>query len=83
MIGLFYNTTIGHYFYRRMMQEQCNKPVAAKSAGIVGKWGATSFTSVRATADKTAVQHRPKKFFKSRAENSENTTTEEVPPTYH
>jgi hypothetical protein len=25
------------------------QPVAAKSAGIVGKWGATSFTSVRVT----------------------------------
>ena len=24
--------------FDRMMKEQCNKPVAAKSAGIVGRW---------------------------------------------
>jgi len=62
--------------FERMMQEQCNKPVAAKSAGIVGKWGATSFTSVRATSDKAAAGPKPKKFFKSRAENSENSGSE-------
>lgn len=66
--------------FERMMQEQCNKPVAAKSAGIVGKWGATSFTSVRATTEKQVATQRPNKFFKSRADNSENTTEGEIKP---
>ena len=43
--------------------------------GIVGKWGATSFTSVRTTSDNSnTAKPRQNKFFKSRAENSENTT---------
>jgi len=58
--------------FERMMQEQCNKPVAAKSAGIVGKWGATSFTSLRTSGEKASSVPKPKKFFKSRGENSEN-----------
>jgi len=61
--------------FDRMMKEQCNKPVAAKSAGIVGKWGATSFTSVR-TGDQPVPPPgvpRAKKFFKSRTqENSDS-----------
>jgi len=60
--------------FDRMMKEQCNKPVAAKSAGIVGKWGATSFTSIR-TGDQPPPQGAPrvKKFFKSRTqENSDS-----------
>ena len=57
--------------FDRMMKEQCNKPVAAKSAGIVGKWGATSFTSVRGNADQnTGDRPKVKKFFKSRTENA-------------
>ena len=60
--------------FDRMMKEQCNKPVAAKSAGIVGKWGVTSFKSVRATTDSSSSGSAPaapkvKKFFKSRTEN--------------
>ena len=58
--------------FDRMMKEQCNKPVAAKSAGIVGKWGVTSFKSVRAAADTSSSGSAPpkvKKFFKSRTEN--------------
>ena len=58
--------------FDRMMKEQCNKPVAAKSAGIVGKWGVTSFKSVRATSDTSSSGSAPpkvKKFFKSRTEN--------------
>ena len=58
--------------FDRMMKEQCNKPVAAKSAGIVGKWGVTSFKSVRATTDTSSSGSAPpkvKKFFKSRTEN--------------
>ena len=60
--------------FDRMMKEQCNKPVAAKSAGIVGKWGVTSFKSVRASSDTSSSSSAPptqkvKKFFKSRTEN--------------
>lgn len=29
--------------------ENSNKPTAAKSAGTIGKWGITSFTSIRST----------------------------------
>lgn len=29
-------------------KENTNRPVAARSAGTVGKWGVTSFTSMRA-----------------------------------
>lgn len=28
-------------------KENTNRPVAARSAGTVGKWGTTSFTSIR------------------------------------
>ena len=64
--------------FDRMMKEQCNKPVAAKSAGIVGKWGATSFTSVRSNTEQNTAAPKVKKFFKSRTENavvSESTVT--------
>ena len=44
---------------------------AAKSAGVVGKWGSASFTSMRgangADAGNSPAVARPKKFFKSRA----------------
>ena len=46
--------------FDKMMREQCNRPVAAKSAGIVGKWGVTSFKSVRATADTSSGAAPPK-----------------------
>lgn len=29
-------------------KENTNRPVAARSAGTIGKWGITSFTSIRA-----------------------------------
>lgn len=29
-------------------KENTNRPIAARSAGTVGKWGITSFTSIRA-----------------------------------
>lgn len=29
-------------------KENTNRPIAARSAGTVGKWGVTSFTSMRA-----------------------------------
>jgi len=60
--------------FDRMMKEQCNKPVAAKSAGIVGKWGATSFTSLRGNTDPAnAGVPKVKKFFKSRTDPSDST----------
>ena len=62
--------------FERMMKEQCNKPVAAKSAGIVGKWGATSFTSVRTNAEHNLEAPKVKKFFKSRTENSVSSSDE-------
>lgn len=31
-------------------KENTNRPVAARSAGTVGKWGITSFTSIRGPA---------------------------------
>jgi len=55
--------------FDRLMKEQCNRPVASKSAGIVGRWGQTSYTSLRtATGEKRDGENipRPKKFFKSR-----------------
>ena len=39
---------------------------ASKSAGIVGKWGATSFTSIRSASIPSEQVSRPKKFFKSK-----------------
>lgn len=30
-------------------KENTNRPIAARSAGTVGKWGTTSFTSIRTT----------------------------------
>lgn len=38
-------------------KENTNRPVAARSAGTVGKWGMTSFTSIRARP----VYGKPKK----------------------
>jgi len=59
--------------FDRMMKEQCNKPVAAKSAGIVGKWGATSFTSLRGSGDNpNPGVPKVKKFFKSRTDPSDS-----------
>ena len=65
--------------FERMMKEQCNKPVAAKSAGIVGKWGATSFTSVRGPADQSSGAPKVKKFFKSRTENVSSQEPDVIP----
>ncbi|XP_050548794.1 protein wings apart-like [Daktulosphaira vitifoliae] len=35
--------------FDKLLCENTNKPTAAKSAGTVGKWGVTSFTSIRST----------------------------------
>jgi len=59
--------------FDRMMKEQCNKPVAAKSAGIVGKWGATSFTSLRGSGEgPNPGVPKVKKFFKSRTDTTDS-----------
>jgi len=66
--------------FDRMMKEQCNKPVAAKSAGIVGKWGATSFTSLRGSNDPAnAGVPKVKKFFKSRTDPDATSETNADP----
>jgi hypothetical protein len=35
--------------FDKLFRENSNRPSAAKSAGTVGKWGITSFTSIRST----------------------------------
>ncbi|XP_051165404.1 protein wings apart-like isoform X2 [Leptopilina boulardi] len=40
---------IGSIQFDKLFRENSNRPSAAKSAGIVGKWGITSFTSIRST----------------------------------
>lgn len=35
--------------FDKLIQDSSNRPSAAKSAGTVGKWGTTSFTSIRST----------------------------------
>jgi len=35
--------------FDKLFKENSNRPSAAKSAGTVGKWGITSFTSIRST----------------------------------
>lgn len=63
--------------YERLLKQHCQKGVAAsKSAGVVGRWGSTSFTSLRTAhggpgggglpAPPRATPPAPKKFFKSR-----------------
>nr|CAD7406214.1 unnamed protein product [Timema poppensis] len=65
--------------FDKLFNENSNRPIAAKSAGTVGKWGVISCTSLRSTnynehdglhgskavPVKPAVA-KPKKFFKSR-----------------
>lgn len=74
------------FHFDNIFKENSNKPSAARSAATVGKWGITSFTSIRAVnglgresiekpapAEETAP--KPKKFFKSR-----NTDTPDQKP---
>lgn len=35
--------------FDKLLCENTNRPTAAKSSGTVGKWGVTSFTSIRST----------------------------------
>ncbi|XP_060527171.1 protein wings apart-like isoform X2 [Cylas formicarius] len=79
-----------------IFKENTNKPSAARSAATVGKWGITSFTSIRtlngrsdtesSAASAESAAPKPKKFFKSR--NSEppdlsSTPSAYSPPPYH
>ncbi|XP_029034909.2 protein wings apart-like [Osmia bicornis bicornis] len=41
--------TPGSIQFDKLFRENSNRPSAAKSAGTVGKWGITSFTSIRST----------------------------------
>nr|CAD7260925.1 unnamed protein product [Timema shepardi] len=65
--------------FDKLFNENSNRPIAAKSAGTVGKWGVISCTSLRSTnynehdglhgskaAPVKPAVAKPKKFFKSR-----------------
>jgi len=55
--------------FDRLLKKQCQKGVSAsKSAGVVGKWGSASFTSIRSASMLSSGSEvaRPKKFFKSK-----------------
>uniref|UniRef100_A0A1Y1KXN4 WAPL domain-containing protein n=1 Tax=Photinus pyralis TaxID=7054 RepID=A0A1Y1KXN4_PHOPY len=63
--------------FEKLLKENSNCPSAARSTGTIGKWGITSFTSIRKangllTGDEsekletTVNIPKPKKFFKSR-----------------
>ncbi|XP_056640282.1 protein wings apart-like isoform X1 [Diorhabda sublineata] len=72
------------FHFDNLFKENSNRPSAARSAATVGKWGITSFTSIRTvngiqndakSAADTAP--KPKKFFKSR-----NTEPPDLSPSY-
>lgn len=81
--GNYHNAS---FQFDNLFKENSNKPSAARSTGTVGKWGITSFTSIRAKNglaqenDKSngnivpepAAVPKPKKFFKSRNSDSES-----------
>ena len=55
---------------------------ATKSAGVVGKWGSASFTSLRASkpvgvSGSSPGVAKPKKFFKSRSANKDKEQEDE------
>lgn len=63
--------THANFHFDNLFKENSNKPSAARSAATVGKWGITSFTSIRTIATNNdvaaaAAAPKPKKFFKSR-----------------
>lgn len=66
-------TTHASIQFDKLFYENSNKPCAAKSAGTVGKWGITSFTSLRSTSftvgSTSPTSVKPKKFFKSRGDD--------------
>ncbi|XP_017775345.1 PREDICTED: protein wings apart-like [Nicrophorus vespilloides] len=79
--GNYHNAS---FQFDSLFKENSNRPSAARSTGTVGKWGITSFTSIRTinglshenekAAAAPVIQEtsvpKPKKFFKSR--NSDN-----------
>lgn len=60
--------THANFHFDNLFKENSNKPSAARSAATVGKWGITSFTSIRSIVSNNdaAAAPKPKKFFKSR-----------------
>ncbi|KAL7299425.1 hypothetical protein TKK_0007668 [Trichogramma kaykai] len=50
----------GNIQFEKLFRENSNRPSVSKSAGIVGKWGITSFTSIRSSNinDKPAGESR-------------------------
>lgn len=68
--------------FDKLLKENSNCPSAARSTGTIGKWGITSFTSIRKINGdeseklETSVNiPKPKKFFKSR-----NNDQQDSPP---
>lgn len=43
------------FHFDNLFKENSNKPSAARSAATVGKWGITSFTSIRTLNGKNAT----------------------------
>ncbi|KAJ8954985.1 hypothetical protein NQ318_000416 [Aromia moschata] len=69
--------THASFHFDNLFKENSNRPSAARSAATVGKWGITSFTSIRtlnglsrseneAATPAVDTTPKPKKFFKSR-----------------
>ncbi|XP_066246092.1 protein wings apart-like isoform X2 [Euwallacea similis] len=61
------------FHFDTLFKENSNRPSAARSAASVGKWGITSFTSIRTLNGRQEAESKgaesapkPKKFFKSR-----------------
>ncbi|XP_014289066.1 protein wings apart-like isoform X2 [Halyomorpha halys] len=76
-------TTHASIQFDKLFYENSNKPCAAKSAGTVGKWGITSFTSIRSTnftvGSTSPTSVKPKKFFKSRVDDDKPKATPPAP----
>ncbi|KAF5289501.1 hypothetical protein FQA39_LY15056 [Lamprigera yunnana] len=76
-----------HLQFDKLLKENSNCPSAARSTGTIGKWGVTSFTSIR-TMNGLSLGYdekpehsvsnipKPKKFFKSR--NTDQTDSQPV-----
>ncbi|KAK9737362.1 Wings apart-like protein regulation of heterochromatin [Popillia japonica] len=80
--GKFRRGTTHHapsFHFDSLFKENSNRPSAARSAATVGKWGITSFTSIRTINGENIKSNvpapensapKPKKFFKSRNADS-------------
>jgi hypothetical protein len=40
---------VASFNFEKLLAESSKRPIAAKSAGVMGKWGTTSFTSLRSS----------------------------------